>query len=1018
MKKKFFDVEFPEHPYVIIQKSGQQIRFESNEFILDKTCQEISNQLQLQTSRLKIKTPYFMETLSNDLVVSYSYPFLIYREPVEDIQNIYSLVISSDGFNIFSVFLGVKIENSVVKFPKYKINFLISRFFGKKGIDFKKHVNENFDLPLLNNGDIYFNNRSISENIDIKYLFDICRHNSLIFRCTLSEKAISIINTRMHAIKEIISTEQSYLADLNILYNVFYPQIKEAQILTTDELNIVFGDIPKILHVHATFLDALLKEGTDYSASLANCFIYFAENFMISKNYIGNFNEINTISISIKNNPKLIEIVNKNPDYTHRIFDAYLITPIQRLPRYILLLRELMKYTPKSHPDYEDLSIAMKKINAVTHEIENAGDTVKKVKYIKDLDDRIKSQSHITDFSLQGRDLISEWPVLITNSLTGKKSGRVYFFNDFILISSQSKKGIEKAIFADAIINLKYVPKYQKYNRIAIQLSKKWIIVEFPNFCEQELEGWCFEMARYKEYIITNYPNNIIWREQIMPSTPPTIIYSNGSMLQNQTIVFAGGVTSINDKKKEKSPNVLLNIDDWKLDIDNNGGFSSVGSTIISDKNILYSFGGIRNSQINSNVMYYDFTSPKKQTQWEPYNLISNEYVITARSFHSAVNYEGMMVVFGGIDKNKSLLNDINILTLHNPIWLKIFPNKQSEIPPPRYKHSSCIYKDNLIIHGGSQHHKTIGDLWIFSFETKIWTKIDIKLISRKNHYIFVFGHNLVILGGSNKTSWLLPTVVVNLDTFSTTEYINFGNTIDNLIKFSAVKVSNSQILIYGGFDIHFHFPINGFYLITLPQSLVIQEKVNKISHSLTYTTVIPTILDQKQQISMEALLSQEYLSKNPNIENIESGKLKLSKKKIAQYQEQCIAQIRNEYQIDDSNLKKKEKDIVNELMLELFELKCNNSTMIKKITQQQFKFNFSLVIKDVNKGDTFVSDITGYFPYEYILTVVQSFRQSDSIQIQTSNGIRTFTEKVYEEVFLDALLNRHHVFKFIIRSI
>ena len=34
---------------------------------------------------------------------------------------------------------------------------------------------------------------------------------------------------------------------------------------------------------------------------------------------------------------------------------SFLITPIQRIPRYKLLLDDLKKHTPEKHPDYKDL---------------------------------------------------------------------------------------------------------------------------------------------------------------------------------------------------------------------------------------------------------------------------------------------------------------------------------------------------------------------------------------------------------------------------------------------------------------------------------------------------------------------------------------------------------------------------------------------------------------------------------------------------------------------------------------
>jgi hypothetical protein len=44
----------------------------------------------------------------------------------------------------------------------------------------------------------------------------------------------------------------------------------------------------------------------------------------------------------------------------------YLITPIQRLPRYMLLLTEMTKVTPTEHPDFVNLHTALDNIREVT----------------------------------------------------------------------------------------------------------------------------------------------------------------------------------------------------------------------------------------------------------------------------------------------------------------------------------------------------------------------------------------------------------------------------------------------------------------------------------------------------------------------------------------------------------------------------------------------------------------------------------------------------------------------------
>ncbi|EKX48904.1 hypothetical protein GUITHDRAFT_68382, partial [Guillardia theta CCMP2712] len=43
--------------------------------------------------------------------------------------------------------------------------------------------------------------------------------------------------------------------------------------------------------------------------------------------------------------------------------DSYLIMPVQRIPRYKLLLEEILKYTPEDAEDYEDLRRALNLIS-------------------------------------------------------------------------------------------------------------------------------------------------------------------------------------------------------------------------------------------------------------------------------------------------------------------------------------------------------------------------------------------------------------------------------------------------------------------------------------------------------------------------------------------------------------------------------------------------------------------------------------------------------------------------------
>jgi hypothetical protein len=56
------------------------------------------------------------------------------------------------------------------------------------------------------------------------------------------------------------------------------------------------------------------------------------------------------------------------------VFSSLLILPIQRIPRYEMLIRELLRKTPPRHPDYKDLNDAFAKIKAIALLIDSRKD--------------------------------------------------------------------------------------------------------------------------------------------------------------------------------------------------------------------------------------------------------------------------------------------------------------------------------------------------------------------------------------------------------------------------------------------------------------------------------------------------------------------------------------------------------------------------------------------------------------------------------------------------------------------
>jgi len=62
----------------------------------------------------------------------------------------------------------------------------------------------------------------------------------------------------------------------------------------------------------------------------------------------------------------------KHPLSKKLTVDGLLILPVQRVPRYVLLLSDMLKLTSPTHPDFADLTKTMEKIKILAGEIDLA----------------------------------------------------------------------------------------------------------------------------------------------------------------------------------------------------------------------------------------------------------------------------------------------------------------------------------------------------------------------------------------------------------------------------------------------------------------------------------------------------------------------------------------------------------------------------------------------------------------------------------------------------------------------
>eukprot|EP00494_Astrolonche_serrata_P029836 UN30103 len=175
---------------------------------------------------------------------------------------------------------------------------------------------------------------------------------------------------RKKIIMEIVKTEEEYLAHLTNIVEYHIKRIKKSDICTEDEQKSLFSHIDLIHGLHDKIYKEFLKKIDDFDEHktlIGEVFCNYYHFFKMYQTYINLHENANhTLVRLMKTNTSFKE----HCDHVYALcknqpLDALLIRPIQRLPRYSLLLKELLKYTDEEHPDFLYIEKALLEVTKV-----------------------------------------------------------------------------------------------------------------------------------------------------------------------------------------------------------------------------------------------------------------------------------------------------------------------------------------------------------------------------------------------------------------------------------------------------------------------------------------------------------------------------------------------------------------------------------------------------------------------------------------------------------------------------
>ncbi|XP_006812718.1 rho guanine nucleotide exchange factor 17-like [Saccoglossus kowalevskii] len=229
---------------------------------------------------------------------------------------------------------------------------------------------------------------------------------------------------------------------------------ENAGIVEAGMVDVIFHKIPEILESHRRFLqqlDARIDQWNDKRRDgdliigdlIIACFtkqrflddyLAFVDNYRHSKDC---FKELKESKPSFR---QFLENCSRKNKFT---FDDMIIQPVQRIPRYVLLIQDLLKHTSSDHPDYTSLKDALEKIQKLAKTINDAKNVEKNLEVLQDIDSMVEGNA---DLVIPGREFLKQFPVnemvqKANREVVLKKTDRaIFLFSDLLMCTSVKRK--------------------------------------------------------------------------------------------------------------------------------------------------------------------------------------------------------------------------------------------------------------------------------------------------------------------------------------------------------------------------------------------------------------------------------------------------------------------------------------------------------------------------------------------------------------------------------------------------
>ncbi|XP_075697044.1 rho guanine nucleotide exchange factor 10-like protein [Rhinoderma darwinii] len=262
---------------------------------------------------------------------------------------------------------------------------------------------------------------------------------------------------RRHILSSIVQSERSYVESLQrVLQDYRNPLLEmEPKLLSARKCQLVFSRVKEILHCHSLFQMALSSRVAEWDSSekIGDLFVAsFSKSMVLDvySDYVNNFtNAMTLIKKACLTKPAFLEFLKKKQAASLDRVTLYglMVKPIQRFPQFILLLQDMLKNTPRGHPDRLSLQLALTELETLAEKLNEQKRVADQVAEIQQLCKSISDRSTLYKSLSSGLhqllicETLTEMVYGEKGQLLKSKERKLFLLNDVIVCANINFKG-------------------------------------------------------------------------------------------------------------------------------------------------------------------------------------------------------------------------------------------------------------------------------------------------------------------------------------------------------------------------------------------------------------------------------------------------------------------------------------------------------------------------------------------------------------------------------------------------